>query len=866
MLTKLSDDSDLVAMTLGDLKGKSLDGSAGAVITSAEKVNEVQGDVRSLAEQIGEVKTQFTEMESQRTASLALVAEATLRDVFEKMDTERAEGIIADELYDILADAEVNYDPKELAPLIAAADPVGGGEIDFDGLETWLNSDNEDAVKCRETLGVPMPLLKLKVDEIKEAGLEDEAEERAERTALDIADIKQKLFVTDDRLAGALERQDEAEAATNQRLDEAVANATAHEMSLMAAVAELERQMIDAGFEVEHTEELELETSNAPAAKEIVAVTSAEPVSDAAGAIERLYAIQSEIKSLQDRFEAEVRDLRKHLHDADVEQELDKLISSANSQVAEERDNRMAQRIDALEQTTKQLSVEQLDVGELRDGLTLLQAQQDEAAAKFAAETLNHVFSSIENTSGKLDELELGAVFADQGIVLQPAQIEGVISSITAERDDDGDDEVEDVSFEEFSAWVGKGVDPVAVQLKKQLATGVPLINLTRESEQQRSRDLKQDLNDSKATNNELARELAKLSNQLQQVQRTSTNEMATAMAKLSDGISAAPAVVTAAGSPAGVAAAELTKLQAEILSKIESVQVMGETEQLAQAAVIHSLRSDVEQLKTYGAELPSGMGASIEGLQQAITNLERNTVTAAAVSSVSESLGSGQQASSPPGSEPNSPRAMLAQLCDVIISRVPAATAATTPKAAISKELDQLQFVAPEDCEPIPYVALSVPFSRLPAGVDPRLREAYMSNAEFVRVMGCTKGTFKTMAKWRRNALKKDRKLIDEPYHNVSILSRGDIVAYELEATAAKERIAAFSATTGEGSAVYALAELKGVGLEQLPEGADPRILEQYLSDAEFESALGLSKAAFGKLPRWRQNRHKREAQLIVA
>lgn len=48
------------------------------------------------------------------------------------------------------------------------------------------------------------------------------------------------------------------------------------------------------------------------------------------------------------------------------------------------------------------------------------------------------------------------------------------------------------------------------------------------------------------------------------------------------------------------------------------------------------------------------------------------------------------------------------------------------------------------------------------------------------------------------------------------------------------------------------------------LPEGVDPTKLENYLSDAEFEMALGVSQSDFDLMPQWKQTNLKRERGLF--
>uniref|UniRef100_A0A3B3ZM81 HP domain-containing protein n=1 Tax=Periophthalmus magnuspinnatus TaxID=409849 RepID=A0A3B3ZM81_9GOBI len=50
----------------------------------------------------------------------------------------------------------------------------------------------------------------------------------------------------------------------------------------------------------------------------------------------------------------------------------------------------------------------------------------------------------------------------------------------------------------------------------------------------------------------------------------------------------------------------------------------------------------------------------------------------------------------------------------------------------------------------------------------------------------------------------------------------------------------------------------------EELPSGVDPSLREEYLSDADFESVLGTTRADFQRLPKWRQNDMKKKAGLF--
>jgi len=66
------------------------------------------------------------------------------------------------------------------------------------------------------------------------------------------------------------------------------------------------------------------------------------------------------------------------------------------------------------------------------------------------------------------------------------------------------------------------------------------------------------------------------------------------------------------------------------------------------------------------------------------------------------------------------------------------------------------------------------------------------------------------------------------------------------------KKRMAAelTAAMSAASPRVYTLDQLRGK-----PEGLDHSKLEIYLSDAEFNRALGMTKAAFAKQPAWKQN-----------
>eukprot|EP01047_Picozoa_sp_COSAG01_P055778 COSAG01_NODE_6247_length_3771_cov_379.905229_2_plen_97_part_00 len=49
-----------------------------------------------------------------------------------------------------------------------------------------------------------------------------------------------------------------------------------------------------------------------------------------------------------------------------------------------------------------------------------------------------------------------------------------------------------------------------------------------------------------------------------------------------------------------------------------------------------------------------------------------------------------------------------------------------------------------------------------------------------------------------------------------------------------------------------------------QLPPGVNPRAREIYLTDCQFEQALGVGRSQFASLPQWRRDLHKASAGLL--
>lgn len=49
-----------------------------------------------------------------------------------------------------------------------------------------------------------------------------------------------------------------------------------------------------------------------------------------------------------------------------------------------------------------------------------------------------------------------------------------------------------------------------------------------------------------------------------------------------------------------------------------------------------------------------------------------------------------------------------------------------------------------------------------------------------------------------------------------------------------------------------------------ELPQGVDPGLREDYLSDVAFENLLGTTRLDFKRLPKWRQSDMKKKAGLF--
>lgn len=67
---------------------------------------------------------------------------------------------------------------------------------------------------------------------------------------------------------------------------------------------------------------------------------------------------------------------------------------------------------------------------------------------------------------------------------------------------------------------------------------------------------------------------------------------------------------------------------------------------------------------------------------------------------------------------------------------------------------------IVPKGDGTLPYEVLSLPLSEWPPFVDPRHREAYLSDAEFLRVFRKTRAQFYAMPRWRQQRAKMEAHL----------------------------------------------------------------------------------------------------------
>jgi hypothetical protein len=82
------------------------------------------------------------------------------------------------------------------------------------------------------------------------------------------------------------------------------------------------------------------------------------------------------------------------------------------------------------------------------------------------------------------------------------------------------------------------------------------------------------------------------------------------------------------------------------------------------------------------------------------------------------------------------------------------------TGDASLMRNKDEKNGPVYDDPAEKQYSYEEITSDKRPAGVDPTKKEAYLSEAEFQTVMGCSKTEFSQMAKWKQQNLKKSKKL----------------------------------------------------------------------------------------------------------
>jgi outer membrane biosynthesis protein TonB len=82
------------------------------------------------------------------------------------------------------------------------------------------------------------------------------------------------------------------------------------------------------------------------------------------------------------------------------------------------------------------------------------------------------------------------------------------------------------------------------------------------------------------------------------------------------------------------------------------------------------------------------------------------------------------------------------------------------TGDAAIMRQKEDAKGPVYDDPAEKQYAYAEIIGETKPAGIDPTKKEAYLSDAEFKEVMGVTRENFTTMAKWKQQNLKKEKKL----------------------------------------------------------------------------------------------------------
>jgi hypothetical protein len=82
------------------------------------------------------------------------------------------------------------------------------------------------------------------------------------------------------------------------------------------------------------------------------------------------------------------------------------------------------------------------------------------------------------------------------------------------------------------------------------------------------------------------------------------------------------------------------------------------------------------------------------------------------------------------------------------------------TGDASLMRNKDEKNGPVYDDPAEKQYSYEEITSDKRPAGVDPTKKEAYLSDAEFQTVMGCSKAEFSQMPKWKQQNLKKSKKL----------------------------------------------------------------------------------------------------------
>ena len=89
-------------------------------------------------------------------------------------------------------------------------------------------------------------------------------------------------------------------------------------------------------------------------------------------------------------------------------------------------------------------------------------------------------------------------------------------------------------------------------------------------------------------------------------------------------------------------------------------------------------------------------------------------------------------------------------------------------------------------------------------------------------------------------------------------------LAAQQQQRAAATDRAAQEQADADAANLARAVFPYERLVQTDAPPGVDPAHKEQYLSDAEFEQYLGMTRDAFGKLPGWKRKKQKQAAGLF--